>query len=54
MERRNCHLNIRYMFQISREPRGITRENYSKPQLSRSDLDYKTGRVTNDTVYLEE
>jgi hypothetical protein len=54
IQRRNWLLNIRYMFQISTEPRGMTRENYSNLQLSRSELDYETGMSTNNTVYLEE
>jgi hypothetical protein len=54
IQRRNWLLNIRYTFQISRKPRGMTRGNYSKLQLRRSELDHKRGRLTNDAVYVEE
>jgi hypothetical protein len=54
IQRWNWLLKIRYMFQISRRPRGMNRGNYSKLQRSRSEPVCMTGRMTNDTVYLEE
>jgi hypothetical protein len=54
IQRWNWLLRIWNMFQISRKPRGMITVNYSKLQLSRSELDHMTGRLTNNTVYLEE
>jgi len=42
------------MYQISRKPREMITVNYSKLQLSRSEPDHMTGRLTNNTVYLEK
>jgi hypothetical protein len=37
---------VRYMFQISRKPRGMSGVNCSKLQLGRSEPDHMTGRLT--------
>ena len=50
----NWLLRIRNMFEVSRKSRGIIRFNYSKLQISRSEPDHMRGRLTNNTVYLEE